>query len=374
MGSSLRIGKILGIPIGINYSWIFVFLLYIFLISEQFGVAYPAWPLPQRWTIAVLTTLLLFVSVLAHELAHSLVAIRRHIPVHGITFFIFGGVSHLGHEAQRPLTEFLVAVVGPLVSFLLALVCGITWYFSRELDNSMSAVVFTLFAINLSLGAFNLLPGFPLDGGRVLRSAVWGLTGSYWLGTRVAARSGQGLGLLLLLGGVALAVWMQQFQLIWFSAIGGFLLLVATASYRQEQVRESLKSYRVADVMSTDWYSLPGETALASPLVARGLAGKDDFLGVLMGRQLVGVITRRVLAQVPAVNRPYITLNQAMIPLALLPGLSPEEAVYDVYHSMERQNAENLDRLVVRVNGAPLGFVTREQIGRLTGRRWRSRR
>ncbi|MFQ6025883.1 MAG: site-2 protease family protein [Dehalococcoidia bacterium] len=369
MGTSIRLGKIWGIPIGINYSWIFVFLLYIFLISEQFGIAYPAWPIPQRWTIAVLTTVLLFASVLAHELSHSLVAVRRHIPVHGITFFIFGGVSHLGHEAKRPQTEFLVAVVGPMASFLLALVFGLLWYFTRGLNNSMSAIVFTLFAINLSLGAFNMLPGFPLDGGRVLRSAVWGISGSYWLGTRVAARSGQVLGGLMILGGGLWAV-SGQFQGIWFSLIGGFLIIVATASYRQERARESLKSYRVADVMTTDWYLLPGETSLASPLVTQGLAGREDFLGVLVGRQMVGVITRRILSQVPAATRPFRSLTQAMIPLSALPALSPEDAIFDV---MERQDNENLDRLVVQVNGAPMGFVTREQIGRFIGNRRRSR-
>ena len=144
--------------------------------------------------------MLLFASVLVHELSHSLVAIRRQIPVLGITFFIFGGVSQLGHEAKRPLTEFLVAIVGPLTSFGLALVFGLLWYYTRDLNNSASAILFTLFAINLSLGAFNMLPGFPLDGGRVLRSVVWGISGSYWQGTQVAARSGQALGGLMISG------------------------------------------------------------------------------------------------------------------------------------------------------------------------------
>ena len=153
MGTSIRIGKIWGIPIGINYSWIFVFLLYIFLISEQFQIAYTDWSNPLRWTIAVLTTVLLFASVLTHELSHSLVAIHRHIPVHGITFFIFGGVSHLEHEAKRPMTEFMVAVVGPLASFVLALVFGLLWYYTQGMNSYVSAILFTLFVINLSLGS-----------------------------------------------------------------------------------------------------------------------------------------------------------------------------------------------------------------------------
>ena len=145
---------------------------------------------------------------------------------------------------------------------------------------------------------------------------------------------------------------------------------MATASYRQERVRESLKAYRVADVMTTDWYSLPGETSLASPLVTQGLAGRDDFLGVLVGRQVVGVITRRILSQIPAATRPFTSLTQAMIPLSTLPTLSLEDPVCDV---MERQDSENLDRLVVQSNGAPLGFITREQIWRFVGNRRRLR-
>ena len=225
MGSSIRLGRVLGIPISINYSWILAFLLFTFLLGSQFGETYPRWSSLQQWGIAAITTVLFFLSVLAHELSHSVVAVRMGIPVRGITLFIFGGVSQLAQEARRPLTEFLVAVVGPLSSVVLSLgFYGIN-QLVRGFSDSLGAISFMLFTINLSLAAFNMLPGFPLDGGRVLRSVVWGISGSYWRGTLVAARAGQGVGGLLMAGGL---VWLligtdNRFQGLWMALIGGFL-------------------------------------------------------------------------------------------------------------------------------------------------------
>jgi Zn-dependent protease len=357
MGTSIRLGKILGIPIGINYSWVFVFLLFIFLMAEQFGDTFPSWPLPQRWAVAVVTTVLFFLSVLAHELSHSVVAVRKGIPVRGITLFIFGGVSQLAHEARRPFTEFLVAIVGPLTSILIGLILFGLWYLIRDVNSSLEAIFFSLFAINLSLGLFNMLPGFPLDGGRVLRSVVWGLTGNYWRATQVAARAGQVLGGLMVITGVGWAIF-GQFQGIWFALIGGFLFSAATVTYRQERVRESLRYYRLADVMTTDWYTLPGETPLASPLVGQGMSGRYDFVGVLVDGRVQGIVTRRQLALTPRGDWHHTPLSQAMLPLSALLQVGPDEAIFDV---LERIESDSLDRLAVVSNGVLLGFVSRAE-------------
>lgn len=353
MGPSIRLGKILGIPIGINYSWLIVFLLFIYLMARQFGDISPDWTLPQRWSIAVVTTVLFFMSVLAHELSHSLVAVRKGIPVRGITLFIFGGVSQLAHEARRPFTEFIVAIVGPLTSILLGLLLLGCWSLARGANASLEAIFFTLSAINLSLGVFNMLPGFPLDGGRVLRSVVWGITGSYWRATQIATRAGQAIGGLMIVTGLGWVLF-GQFQGMWFGLIGGFLFFAATITYRQERVRESLRLYRVADVTTTDWFTLPGETPLTSPLVAQGLNGPDDFLGVLVSGQMQGIVTRRRLSQVPMDAWPHTRLSQVMIPLQSIPKIDPTEAIFDVLEGME---ADHLDRMAVVNNGILLGFV-----------------
>jgi Zn-dependent protease len=353
MGPSIRLGKIFGIPIGINYSWLIVFLFFIFLIARQFGDISPDWTLPQRWATAVITTVLFFMSVLAHELSHSLVAVHKGIPVRGITLFIFGGVSQLAHEARRPFTEFIVAIVGPLTSILIALLLFGLWSITRGVNSSLEAIFITLSAINLSLGVFNMLPGFPLDGGRVLRSVVWGITGSYWRATQIATRAGQTIGGLMVVTGLGWALF-GQFQGLWFAIIGGFLFFAATITYRQERVRETLRLYRVADVTTTDWFTLPGETPLTSPLVAQGLNGTDDFVGVLVSGQMQGIVTRRRLSQVPMYAWPYTRLSQVMIPLQSIPKTGPAEAIFDVVEGME---ADHLDRMAVVNNGVLLGFV-----------------
>jgi len=252
MGTSIRVGKILGTPIGIHYSWIFVFLLFVFLMFRQF-TAFPTDSVPvlQRWLIAILTTVLFFVSVLAHELSHSVVAVRKGIPVTGITLFIFGGVSHLADEARQPLTEFVVAIVGPLTSIVLGLLLLALWDLTRGLSDSLGFVLVNLALINLSLGIFNMLPGLPLDGGRILRSVLWGITGSYWRATQIAARVGQFIGGTMVAVGIGF-VFQGQIQMIWTSLIGVFLIIVATMSYRQERTREALRAYYVSDAMTTD--------------------------------------------------------------------------------------------------------------------------
>ena len=348
---SVRLAKIFGIPIEVNYSWALVCLLYVFLMSRQFGGVSPGW----QWAMAVAATALFFLSVLAHELAHSVVAVHKGIPVKGITLFIFGGVSQLAHEARRPMTEFLVAIVGPVTSIVLGLVLFALWFTFRGWNHSLDTMLSSLCLVNLVLGAFNLLPGFPLDGGRVLRSIIWGLTGSCWRATQVAARTGQVIGGLLVLGGVA---WAMQGQWggIWLSLIGGFLALTATVSYRQERSRESLRSYRVSDVMTTEWCALPGETPLRSSLVTQGLAAGEDFVGVLIDNRIKGIVTRRQIAQAAQGAWSYTTLAQVMRPLSDLDSVAPNEAIFDV---VEHMDAERVERSTVVNNGMLLGFIDR---------------
>ena len=359
MGASIRVGKIFGIPIQVNYSWIFIFLLFTYVLAGNFGDVYPRWPAAQRWSVAALTAILFFLSVLAHELTHSVVAMRKGIPVRGITLFIFGGVSQLAHEARRPFTEFLVAVVGPLASLILGSVLIGVRYLVGDVSATLSEVLFFLAVINMSLGVFNMLPGFPLDGGRVMRAAVWGLTGSYWRATQVATRSGQFIGVLMVSGGAILAVFGAGLQFIWLAFIGAFLFSAATASYRQERNRERLKAYSVADAMVPDIRVLPWDTPLDSPQVFQELARGNGLLAVAAGSRIHGVLTRRALAQVPARRWPDTPLSQAMLPLASLPTVAPGMSVADALEQMED---EGFDHLAVRREGELVGFISHDAI------------
>ena len=359
MGASIRVGKIFGIPIQVNYSWIFIFLLFTYVLANSFDDIEPGWPAAQRWGVAALTAVLFFLSVLAHELTHSVVAIRKGIPVRGITLFIFGGVSQLAHEARRPFTEFLVAVVGPLASVILGLALFGVWYMMDDGNATLSAVLFFLATINISLGVFNMLPGFPLDGGRVMRAAVWGLTGSYWRATQVATRSGQLIGVLMMIGGVALAVFVTGIQSIWLAFVGAFLFSAATVSYRQERIRERLRAYSVADAMGSDLRALPWDTPLDSALVPQELARGQGILAVYRESQVHGVITRRSLAQVPRREWPHIRLSQAMLPLASFASVSHDVSVANALEQMEDGG---LEYLAAMEEGALVGFISRDAI------------
>ena len=362
MGASLRVGKIFGIPIQVNYSWVFIFLLFTYVLASSFGDLGPDRPAAQRWSVAALTAVLFFLSVLAHELSHSVVAIRKGIPVRGITLFIFGGVSQLAHEARRPFTEFLVAVVGPLASVILGLTLFGVRYLAGDVNSTLSAVLFFLATVNISLGVFNMLPGFPLDGGRVMRAAVWGLTGSYWRATQVATRSGQLIGVLMVFGGVMLVVFGAGFQSIWLAFIGAFLFSAASASYRQERDRERLKPYSVADAMATDLRVLPWDTSMDSPLVSQELARGNGLLAVGGEGRIHGVLTRRALARVPSREWPDTSLSQGMVPLDSLPSVAYGASVVDALEQMED---EGFDHLAVLQEGVLVGFISHDAIIRL---------
>ena len=224
-------GRVFGIPIEIDISWVLVFLLLTYLLAGQFDDARLRWPVAQRWTVAMITVVLFFLSVLAHELSHSVMALSKGIPVRGITLFIFGGVSRLDREPQRPITEFMVAVVGPLLSLVLAVIFGAVWFLLGRGDSPVEVVLLLLVWTNLSLGVFNLVPGYPLDGGRLLRAGIWGITGNHRKATRIAAGMGQAVGVAMVIGGVSLAVFSEPVDGVWLGIVGMFLFSMARRSF-----------------------------------------------------------------------------------------------------------------------------------------------
>jgi Zn-dependent protease len=223
MKSSIRLGRAAGIDVGIHYTWLFAFALIAWsLAAGYFPSTAPALATTTYWLLGVAAALALFASVLIHEFSHSLVALARGLRVHSITLFIFGGVSNIAGEAERAIDEFLIAVVGPLSSFVLA---GVFWAAGRTavLDGTpLGAFIGYLASVHLILGLFNLVPGFPLDGGRVLRSILWASTGSLRRATQIASYVGQGFGFLLIFWGVSRLLGGDVFGGIWTAFIGWF--------------------------------------------------------------------------------------------------------------------------------------------------------
>jgi Zn-dependent protease len=226
MRTTWRIGRVFGIDINIDSSWLIIFALVIWtLAGSYFPQQYPRWPTWLHWTVGVVTAILFFGSVLGHELAHSVVAIGRGEEVRSITLFIFGGVARITDEPDKPLTELLMAIVGPFFSLATGMAFGILWFLSRSLLPPLGALARYLSMINVSLAIFNLIPGFPLDGGRVLRALIWGLSGNLKMATRLASWAGQGIAFFFMLGGT----W-QIFGGQWLNGLWALIVVSATSS------------------------------------------------------------------------------------------------------------------------------------------------
>ena len=362
MRSTIRLGKIFGIPVGINASWFLVIVLITFLLQSQFSLEFPRWGAGQTWLLAGTTGLLFFGSVLAHELAHSVVATTRGIPVRGITLFVFGGVSNIAHEAKRPWVEFIIAVAGPLLSIVLGGVLMGVVFFTPTFNRPLYVVLEFLGAINLALGIFNLLPGFPLDGGRVLRAIIWGVTGNYSLATGIATRIGQVLAVLFITGSVAWFVTTGEVIRLWPVLIGMFLFSAATSARREVQQRERYWGVTAQQVATAGCVTVDAAT-LVSEVVERYVLGQRQtcFL-VSDGMAPVGVVHLQTFKQVPKSLWSTTTVGQAMTSLDALPQVESDTSVVDLLEEFED---DNLPPAILLVSGEGItGAVTRIEIDR----------
>src|SRR5437667_908185 len=263
MPGSLRIGKIAGIDIDIHVSWMIILvLLTVSLATGWFPQLYPGWSTATYWLIAFLSSLLLFVSVLLHELAHSLVARRRGLPVKSITLFIFGGVSNIEREPTSPGVEFQMAVVGPLTSLLIGIVCFLLQLPLRGSNSPLEGILTYLAVTNVLLGIFNLIPGFPLDGGRVLRSIIWKVTGSLQKATRAAAIIGQVIAFLFILWGIWQFFGGNVLNGFWIGFIGWFLLVSAQSANSQVMLQSVFRGVTVGEVMNRAPIMVPADISL----------------------------------------------------------------------------------------------------------------
>ena len=235
MRSTIHLCKVFGIPVGINASWFLVIFLITFLLQSQFHLEFPRWSTGQTWILAGITGLLFFGSVLAHELAHSVVATIRGIPVHGITLFVFGGISNMAQETRHPWVEFVIAIAGPILSIILGTVLVGVAYLTFSWNNPVYIVALTVGWANLALGIFNLMPGFPLDGGRVLLAIIWGITGDYHLAIKIVTRIGQGLAIVFIAGSVAWFLKSGEVVHLWMLLIGLFLFSAASSARTESQ-------------------------------------------------------------------------------------------------------------------------------------------
>jgi Zn-dependent protease len=366
--SSVKLGSIFGVPIGLNYSWFFTFGFVILILAIRvYPDVFPDSGARLYWPMAVISGVLFFASILTHEMAHSLIAKAYGIPVKGITLFIFGGVSQITREATRPLAEFIMAFAGPATSVLLAGVFGLLWWLTGAGEGEPLPVVLEwLWLMNLFLGAFNLAPGFPMDGGRILRSALWGLTGNYRQSTRWASRVGQLMAYTLMAIGFAGVVhlirWMDPVGSLWLIVLGMFLESAARQSWRQVRTLEFLKTVRARDIMTTDFPTIEARASVAEVLSANPVALRAGCLFVMEDERVVGFIQAGALRSLSRDRWQTTPAGQLMTPSSRVRVVGPDEDAASILQSME---AEDLPGLPVVEDGRLLGLVSRESVARL---------
>jgi Zn-dependent protease len=359
-GKEKTLFKLFGLPVKANVSWLFLVALILISLAEA---GFPHWvgeaPWYVHWGLAVITTVGLFASLIVHELCHSLVARKTGMPVSGITLFIFGGVSQLEDEPPDAATEFFMAVVGPLSSVIIGVIFGGVYLVLRAtgVSDAAQAVVGYLSAMNFLLAAFNSLPAFPLDGGRVLRSIVWGITDSLRLATRVAVSIGSLLGFGLMLGGIAMmflfSIWIFG---LWLLVIGFFLRQAAMSNLRLVMMRRYLEGETIERFMTTDLVTVEEDMPLDTFVNEYVFHHRFSYYPVVDAEgDLKGVVSARAPREVDQDRWSDVTVDQIMQEIGEERTLPPDADAVDALSTLRRLEES---RVVVVEDGKPVGILS----------------
>ena len=364
MKPNIRFGRVLGIEVGLHYSWFLIAFLIVMSLVAQFSGTHREWGQSVIWAISILTSILFFVTLLAHEMSHALVARSRGLTTRSITLFALGGLASIEKEPADPKTEFWVGIIGPISSAIIGAIClGLAWVIGWAPGHTpatpWSAMLVWLGYINLLLAAFNMIPGFPLDGGRILRSIVWWSTKDGVKSTRIAARIGQFIALCFIAIGVFRFFAGDGFGGLWIAFIGWFLMQAAGATALQNQVSANLKGVRVSDVMTRDCAMVDGHTNLQT-FVEEDLlrSGRRCFL-VKLNQDVVGLITPHEIKLIERNRWPYTTILDVMRPLDEVHTVSPSTPVVE---ALERMGREDVNQLPVMLDHHLEGVISRSNV------------
>jgi len=349
-----------GIPVSVDGSWLVMLLLITWSLARNtFPQAYPDWPEVLTWAMAVLTGVLFVVSVLVHEVAHSLVALARGLPVRSIRLYIFGGVSEIDDEPACPLTELLVALAGPAASLALGGLLHLGALGARVYAPSLEAMLRILVRISLSLGLFNLIPGFPLDGGRVLRAGLWASRKDLTWATRWAVRVGQFIALMFSVVGIVTVFSGDWVSGIWLVFIGVFLDNAARASYGRVTLRNLLDGHVVAEIMREGCEVVPPQLTLDVFVEQYLMVEGRRCYPVGQRDNVVGLLTLHNVRSVPQSRWRETHVRDAMTPSDDLKTVTPETSLWDALKNMTR---EGVNQLPVVIEGRLIGMVSRENL------------
>ncbi len=367
MKSQVKLGRVFGVELGLHFSWIVIALLITFSLAAHFHMVNREWNEATVWSAAILTGLLFFVGLFAHELSHALVAKSRGIPIRGITLFALGGVAQIEKEAGDPRTEFLMGIIGPVTSAVLGLVClavalALGWTWQSVPQTPGIAILVWLGYINLMLAAFNMIPGFPLDGGRVLRAIIWGITHSGDRSTRIAARVGQVVAVLFIAFGIFEFFAGAGLNGIWLAFVGWFLMQAASASYLQVQAMSALRGLKVSDTMTRDCVRVDGNTDLQTFVDSYLLRTGQRCFVVVDDGYMAGLLTPHEVRAVDRARWAGTPVREIMRPVQRIHAVNPQTPLAEALEIMGR---EDVNQLPVVQDGRLEGILSRGNILRV---------
>jgi len=346
---NVPLGRVLGIRIGLDYSWFVIFALLTWMLAAGY---YPAefkdWPTWLYWSMGIVTAVALFVSVLLHELGHSVVALRFGVPVNSITLFLFGGVAQIGAEPPSAIAEFLIAIAGPLVSLALAILFYAAMPFVAGMEPLLGLVKYLAY-INLALVLFNLVPGYPLDGGRVFRAVVWMFTGSM---RRFFAFT-------FIFAGVWLMFSGNLGGGLWVAFIGWFLDNAASMQLQHVVFQGLLAGHRVSQAMSTHSATVPSTLTLQELVDGHVLGSGQRCFLVAGGGKIIGVMTLHRIKTVPRTEWKTTSVDQVMLPLDQVKQVDADSGLWAALQMMDR---DGVNQLPVTRDRHVVGMLTREDV------------
>jgi len=375
-----RVGKLFGINIHIDWSWLLIFALVSWSLASTFGQMHTDWTALTQWGVAITAAVLFFMSVLAHELAHSLVARSRGVPVRNITLFMFGGVSNIQRDPSSPMDELLVTIVGPLTSFLLGAIFLISGTGSIALSNinimnatamlselgPLTTILLWLGSVNILVGLFNLIPGFPLDGGRIVRSILWGITDNLSKATRWASWMGQAVAWLMIFAGMSMLFGARIPFLgsgfingIWLIFIGWFLQSAAVRSYRKVVIQDVLDDVAVRQIMNTRVPNVPANISIEDLVNNHIMQSDHRAFIVYEGEAMVGLVTIDDVRKLDSEARSRTMVSDVMTPSQELIVVAPNEEVSEAFQRLQSKDIRQLP--VVKENEI-VGLLRRKDI------------
>ncbi len=343
MNSSIKLARILGVDVGVQWSWIFILLI----VTSSFATGildhfYPQWSDAQRWTAGALVAGVFFLSVLAHELSHAVVSNRLGLPVRTITLFVFGGVANLTKEPERASDEFKIAIVGPAMSLALGALFAIGWLAIDPFSDGVAGISANLALINASLAVFNMLPGFPLDGGRVFRSIVWSRNKDRLRATRAASKAGEWIAYGVMALGVAQIIFTRDLGGLWFLFVGFFLRNAATGSYEQLVIETTLSGIAVRDVMRSDFERVPPDMDLERLVDDGVLRRHARCFAVMAAGDFAGLMTLTDVRRIPREEWATTSVYRAMTPATKLQTVRPSDSLGEVLIAMAEHDINQL--------------------------------